>query len=587
MLSDQGGELAGVPDTVVDVVRARIDDLPADGRALLAMASAVGGAFRLDLVRSACDMDVDSGLDAIEPALSAQLVVADESGLGRFRFAHPIVQEAVYAALSPARAARFHRRIADALADGDAGGGTAAVEIAHHYHRGAAAGASTRASDYAARAAEEEEARLAFPEAATWRERALAHDAGEPVSARRHELLVEWGRALWLAGELVRSQEVMADALTLAELLDDPRLVVASTDRAVGFTPWAWWRPGDHDPRVATALERVLKHNRLAPPAAVAAQARLAVELLIGPGRIDDAVAHATAAVEAARPLGDPLLLARALQSQVVVGLRPGGVADQRRAAAEMAGMRPPAVPVEVGIVGDFVAASAGLAMGDSTGFADAVERCWRAAASRNQPALEIPIALARVTAAMLRGDLDAAERASVEAFERYADLAFPGREDAFAAQLLEIGLRRGDLQARLRELDDLGAAGAYTGASTLIRGVAAVAVGDVDGARAALHDVPEVQERADFSWLYRLSLQAQLAAATGSPRAGEYYAALLPYAGQTVILATAVVCRGPVDHFLGLLARHVDPDAVDTHVEAADRISSRLGGSLGTPEHA
>ena len=80
-------------------------------------------------------------------------------------------------------------------------------------------------------------------------------------------------------------------------------------------------------------------------------------------------------------------------------------------------------------------------------------------------------------------------------------------------------------------------------------------------------------------------SLQAQLAAATESPRAGEYYAALLPYAGQTVILATAVVCRGPVDHFLGLLARHVAPHAVDTHVEAAGRISSRLA-EVGALNH-
>jgi hypothetical protein len=184
----------------------------------------------------------------------------------------------------------------------------------------------------------------------------------------------------------------------------------------------------------------------------------------------------------------------------------------------------------------------------------------------------------------MLRGDLDAAEQASVDAFERYADLAFPGREDAFAAQLLEIGLRRGDLQARLSDLDDLSTHTAYSGASTLIRGVAAGAVGDLDRARAALHDVPEIQERADFSWLYRLSLQAQIAAATRSPRAREYYAALLPYAGQTVTLATAVVCRGPVDHFLGLLARDVDPTAVDAHVEAADRISSRLGVVMGTP---
>jgi DNA-binding SARP family transcriptional activator len=583
-LADRRGDLGRVPDTVVEVVRTRVGDLPDDCRELLTVASVAGVAFSLDLIRSACEMDVDAGLDAVEPALTAQLVREDDTGVGRFRFAHPIVQEAIYAALPPIRTARLHRRIADLLADA-AAEGASAVEIAHHYRRAAAAGPTPRAGTYAARAAEEEEARLAFLEAAAWRERALALEPAEPGSSRRHELLVELGRTLWLAGDLTRSQEVVAEAVALAERLDDPQRVVATAARADSFTAWGWWPPGDHDPRVGAALERALGDDRLPAAAAVAAGARLAVELvLIGTGPVGDAVGHAAAAVAAARRLDDPLLLARALQAQLLVGLRPGGAAEQLRAAVEMTGLGPPAVPVEVSLVGRLVAASAGLALGDPAGFDEAIEACWQAAAPLRQPAVDIPVALARVTAAMVRGDIDAAEDASVDAYERYARLSFPGREDARAAQILEISRRRGDLGSRLGELDDLCARSAWSGASTLVRGVAAVAVGDLDRARAALAAVPEIQERADFSWLYRLSLQAEIAAATRSPRAARYYDALLPHAGDVVVLATAVVCRGSVDHLLGLLARHVAPDAVDAHRAAANRIDTRLGAALSAP---
>lgn len=118
----------------------------------------------------------------------------------------------------------------------------------------------------------------------------------------------------------------------------------------------------------------------------------------------------------------------------------------------------------------------------------------------------------------------------------------------------------------------------AYSDATALLDGVIALDAGDLDAADAALRRTAGIPDRTDFAWLYQLSVQAELAAATLSRHAGEYYAALLPHADQTVLLATAVVCRGSVQHFLGLLAEVVDPARAPDHFAAAADANRRLG---------
>jgi hypothetical protein len=206
---------------------------------------------------------------------------------------------------------------------------------------------------------------------------------------------------------------------------------------------------------------------------------------------------------------------------------------------------------VEVSVVGRLVAASARLALGDPTGFDDEIEACWRLAEPTSQPALRVPVALARVTAARLRGDLDTAEDLSRAAYALYDELGFPGREDIRAAQLLEIARARGDVPAHADELRDLAAGALYPQSADLLAGMVALDCGDLDSAAAALRKVPDLPLRADFTWLYMVSLQAELAAATGSPLVERYRTALRPYVDQHVVLATAAVHRGPVSRFL------------------------------------
>jgi DNA-binding SARP family transcriptional activator len=110
------------PHAVTDVVSrrlARLDD--AVQRALLT-AAVVGRDFDLATVAAASGDDEDDLLDAFDVAIGAGLV--REDGVGRFRFAHALVRDTVYAGTSRTRRARWHARVAEELggSDGRAGG---------------------------------------------------------------------------------------------------------------------------------------------------------------------------------------------------------------------------------------------------------------------------------------------------------------------------------------------------------------------------------------------------------------------------------------------------------------------------------
>ena len=112
-----GGRRAakGVPSGVRDVLRRRLGGLPEAAGAILLVAAVVGREFDLDVVAAVSGLDGDAALDAVEAALLSGLVVED-TAVGRFRFGHALVREAIYYEVSGLRRARMHARVAEALA---------------------------------------------------------------------------------------------------------------------------------------------------------------------------------------------------------------------------------------------------------------------------------------------------------------------------------------------------------------------------------------------------------------------------------------------------------------------------------------
>ena len=226
------------PHGVADVVTRRLDRLPDDARTTLVTAAVVGRHFDLTTVAAAAGTDEDDVLDALEAASEVGLV--REDGVGRFRFAHALVRDTVYAGTSPTRRARWHARVAEALAGAPGREG----EVARHWHS-AGPGHEERAWR-ADRAAAREALRLhAYEEAIEFLTSALVALAEDPAATARDEydVLVDLATADKASGDWINLRPVVHRAIAVAgQLGDDEALarvaLMTSTD--------ALWQSAHH-----------------------------------------------------------------------------------------------------------------------------------------------------------------------------------------------------------------------------------------------------------------------------------------------------------------------------------------------------
>jgi predicted ATPase len=100
-----------VPESVSDVVLARVGRLSRAGASALTAASVLGESFELPVLQALAEPG--DLLDALDEASAAGLV--DEVGGDRYRFAHALTRDAVYGALGQGRCGDLHRRAAAAL----------------------------------------------------------------------------------------------------------------------------------------------------------------------------------------------------------------------------------------------------------------------------------------------------------------------------------------------------------------------------------------------------------------------------------------------------------------------------------------
>jgi DNA-binding CsgD family transcriptional regulator len=107
-LAERGemGPLAHVPlpASLDELVRARVDRLPAEVRALLETVAATERPTPAFLERA-----IDDAAALLDVAISAQALVDDD---GVLRFTHPLLASAVYARIPPSRRRQLHRRLA-------------------------------------------------------------------------------------------------------------------------------------------------------------------------------------------------------------------------------------------------------------------------------------------------------------------------------------------------------------------------------------------------------------------------------------------------------------------------------------------
>jgi DNA-binding CsgD family transcriptional regulator len=194
--------------TAHTVLRAEIDALSSRGQLVAHAAAVVGDPFEPEVVAAVADQDQRQTLAAIDELLRADLV--RPAGTRRFRFRHPLVREAAYAAAGGGWRVAAHARAAEALAER----GASAVARAHHLERAAHAGDEAALGILLEAAAAT--ATRAPATAARWVQAALdLLPADDEAAPRRLELSIELARALGVAGQLRSSRATLHEVLRL------------------------------------------------------------------------------------------------------------------------------------------------------------------------------------------------------------------------------------------------------------------------------------------------------------------------------------------------------------------------------------
>ncbi|MFI0368271.1 BTAD domain-containing putative transcriptional regulator [Actinomadura sp. 1N219] len=581
-----------VPTGVGDVLRRRIARLPSPVQDVLRDAAVVGRDADLRVLAELAGNE-DTVIDAVEAGLAGGLVT--EPGPGRMRFAHALVRDTLYEAISRARRTRLHGRVAAAL-ERHAPGEVAA--IAHHYLESGADPA--KAVRYARRAAEAAEARFAHGTAAGLWIRVVETLRAEGPGATRDRLAAEVSaiRASALAGNVVGARERRHAAIADARALGDVRLlarIIASFDVP---TLWTSREYGtlDHDIVDATgeALARLPADE---PELRVRLLTTLAMELEGEPH--DRGVTASAEAVRTARDLGVPELIAVALNGAYFNSYRTAdGLAERRRIAAELLDL---ATRHDLGayrVLAHLQVQQAAVAELDQTAAHRHLEEGRQLADQYGLPLLaEIGFWEAELIHAF-RAPLDEAERTyerlngTIGRIRIWSSERGMGVLGPFCVRLV---------QGRAGEMIDEAAwlhrQWSHVGATADLHALALVGAGRTAEARRVVAGAGPV--RPDYFFDLTMPVRGLRAIALGDrDLAEDVYAALLPYAGQFSGGATSVATVGPIAQLLGDLALFLERPAevAAGHYRQAAEVAGRAAiahwveeanaslGRLGTP---
>ncbi|MHC4469426.1 MAG: serine/threonine-protein kinase [Planctomycetota bacterium] len=210
-----------VPSAVRDLVKARLQDLGKEERAILDVAAVQGFEFDTGLVARVLErkrVAVLQDLAEIERSSG----VCRSSGEG-CRFDHHQIHEVLYEELMPDLRREYHSLVAEALAaragDADGASGEAAVLLAAHHLRGSRPAAGLPFLEAAL-----DHLKGAYRHEAAIRLSDLALALDELEGAERARVLHRKSRRLGILGRREEEREALGKALTLADADGDPLL---------------------------------------------------------------------------------------------------------------------------------------------------------------------------------------------------------------------------------------------------------------------------------------------------------------------------------------------------------------------------
>jgi DNA-binding SARP family transcriptional activator/predicted ATPase len=199
-----------VPQTVYNLIKARLELLSEPAWRILSAAVAAGREFEFEVVARASALSEAAALDAIDELLAAHIV--QSMGENRFCIDHPLVMEVVYREVGDLRHRIQHRRIAEAMESiySRSQLDRVAGVLAFHF---AESGQLSRAAPYAVLAGQQAIQLSAWNEAAQFYRQALEGIEG----AERVPVLMALGETFSQTGEMNQAVDSFHEALLLAQ----------------------------------------------------------------------------------------------------------------------------------------------------------------------------------------------------------------------------------------------------------------------------------------------------------------------------------------------------------------------------------
>jgi adenylate cyclase len=313
-----------LPETIHELLLARIDGLPAESRSALQVASVIGMEFGERTLAA-----IERGGNVEEALRTLQrddLIVVRGGDVNDRLFAmrHPLVHEVAYRSLLLSRRRELHRLIGGWLEEHV--GDEALAEIAEHYR---SSDALDKARHYLPLAAERAAQLNAQREALDRYIHTAALFSGDP--ARRAFMLERAATQSYILGDVEHpASELVTEAIALYEAAGD-RLHALDAHRWRGRYYWFEGRGREAEAEVMVAIEG-LEQLPLSPELALAYSYRSQLRMLMPDFATGERLARR--AIEVAEQVGSTEALVHALNNLGVCrqGLGdPGGLQDVRR----------------------------------------------------------------------------------------------------------------------------------------------------------------------------------------------------------------------------------------------------------------
>ena len=313
-----------VPESVREVVSARLQRLSEEAREVARLLATVSNRLEFTVLREASALDTGVVAAALGELVGTGLVQELEGPEPSYQFAHALLHDAVSEPLAALTWSGLHLRVAQALEhvhEADRRGVLA--ELAWHFSAAAAVGGRDKAVYYGRRAANHARRTAAYDEAASVLRMVLAVvPAG---TTDRASLLVELGDLLERSGRVLESMRVGVEAYETASLTGN---VALCAEAAIGFEQAAHVGHSYHASTDAVRmLEEVLRACGDA-DSALRARVRGALARAVRMAGHPGAETIAIAALDEARRVGNEDALIVALEVAQVVLTDPHAVLE-------------------------------------------------------------------------------------------------------------------------------------------------------------------------------------------------------------------------------------------------------------------